>query len=159
MRCSTEAEKVKRLKLVEGLLGTGTRNDTDNIELDCLGKRSALTCNDHITLVDFKARRAMDRKSLMTFFISLVFRAEVKIVTTDDNSSVHRGALNNTTKNMTTNADISSEGALLVNIMSNNGLTRGLESKANGAIVANCSVRLLSDVAKLIYRNGILFLE
>ena len=81
--------------------------------------------------MNLEARGAVNREGLMTFFISLIFWAEVKIVTTDNNSSIHGSALYNATKQMATNANISSEGALLINIMTNNGFAGGFESKTN----------------------------
>lgn len=147
------------LELVERLLGTSTRNDTDNVEFHGLREGTALTDDDHITLVNFEAGRAVDRESLMTLLVSLVLGTEVKIVTTNDNSSVHGGALHNTTQKMPTNADIASEGALLVNIVTNDGFTGGLEAETNGTIVASGFLGLLAKMAKLVQRNSLLLLE
>ena len=122
--------------------------------------KPALASDDHITLVNFKAGWAVNGKSLMTLFISLIFWTEVEVVTTNDNSTIHGSALNNTTKNMATDANITSEGAFLINIAPNDGFTWGLEAKTNGVIITNRSVFLgLSDITKLVYSNSVLLLE
>ena len=73
----------------------------------------------------------------MTLLISLILGAEVKVITTNNNSSVHGGALNNTTQKMPTNANITGEWAFLVNIVANNSFTWSLEAKTDGVIVTN----------------------
>lgn len=101
----------------------------------------------------------MNREGLVTLLISLILWTEVEIVTTDDNGSFHRSALNNTTQNMATNADIASERALLVNIVAPDSFTWGLEAKTNVVIIADGLPALAAEVHQLVDGDIFLLLE
>ena len=58
----------------------------------------------------------MDRHVSVPLFKSIVFLDVVQVVATDDNSPLHLHLLDNTSQNPTTDGDISSEWALLVNV-------------------------------------------
>ncbi len=58
----------------------------------------------------------------MSLLETVVLLDVVQVVTADDNSPLHLHLLDNSGKNSTTNGDITSEGALLVNIGSLNSL-------------------------------------
>ena len=56
------------------------------------------------------------KDSYMTFFISVVLLDVMQIVTSNDNRALHFHACNNACENTATDAYISCEGALLVNV-------------------------------------------
>ena len=64
----------------------------------------------------------MSRQILMSFLKSVVLLNVVKIVTADDDRPLHLHLLDNPSQNTTSNADIASEGALLVDVVSIDGL-------------------------------------
>jgi len=58
----------------------------------------------------------MDRHVSVTLFKSVVFLDVVQVVATDDNSPLHLHLLDDTSQNTTTDGDISSEWALLIDV-------------------------------------------
>lgn len=67
----------------------------------------------------------------VALFKSVVLGQVVEIVTTNNNSSLHLVGDNNTTENTTTDGDVTSEGALLVNVVTSDGSGRGLEAQTD----------------------------
>lgn len=65
----------------------------------------------------------MGRKIPVTFFKSVVLLDVMQIVTSNDNCALHFHACNNARENTATDAYISCEGALLVNVRSFDGLS------------------------------------
>ena len=58
----------------------------------------------------------------MSLLETVVLLDVMKIVTADNDSPLHLHLLDNSSENTTTNGHVSSEGALLVNVSSLNGL-------------------------------------
>jgi len=70
-------------------------------------------------------------KVLVTLFISVVLWNEVKVFTTENKSSLHLGGDDNTSKNTTTNRNVTSEWALLIDVVTFNGFLWSLETKTD----------------------------
>ena len=68
--------------------------------------------------------------------VSLIFLHIVKIVPTYNDGSVHFGTVACTCYDATSNRNITSEWAFLINVGSFNGLSRSLEAKANALPVS-----------------------
>lgn len=64
----------------------------------------------------------MDRHVTMSLLKTVVLLDIVKVITADDDSPLHLHLLDNTSKNSTTNGNITSEWALLVNVGTLNSL-------------------------------------
>lgn len=64
----------------------------------------------------------MDRHVTMSLLKTVVLLDVVKVITTDDDSPLHLHLLDDTSKNSTTNGNITSEWALLVNVGTLNSL-------------------------------------
>ena len=103
--------------------------DLDNIETDGLGKRSAFTNDNSVTSLNFKARRAVSRDVRVTLFVTVIFGLVVEVISTDDDSSFHLSRFNNTREDSASDANLRSEGALLINITTNDSSFRSLEAK------------------------------
>jgi hypothetical protein len=64
----------------------------------------------------------VDRHVTMSLLKTVVLLDVVKVITTDDDSPLHLHLLDDTSKNSTTNGNITSEWALLVNVGTLNSL-------------------------------------
>ena len=63
----------------------------ENVESHSLGKRSALSGGNNVTLLNFEARGAVHSGVLVTLLETIVLLDVVKVVTTNDNCSRHLG--------------------------------------------------------------------
>ena len=67
----------------------------------------------------------------MALLITVVLGDEVKVLATDDDGALHLGRDDLTSEDTTTDGDIAGEGALLVDVVTLNGLLGGLETKTD----------------------------
>lgn len=104
---------------------------SDDVELDSLGQRTALPNSDNVTLVNGEARGAVSVNVLVTLLETTVLLDVVKVITTDDNGALHLGGDDKTLEDLSTNGNISSEGALLIDVASLDGSIRGFNAKAD----------------------------
>ena len=80
-----------------------------------------------------------------------------KVVTANNNSALHLGRDDKTLKDSSTNGNVGSEGALLINVLATNSSFRSLNTKANIGIPT--LVGLLAEKMDLTVRELILLLE
>jgi hypothetical protein len=78
-----------------------------------------------------ESRRNVGRDVLVTLFVTVVFGNVVKIVTTNDKSTLHLGRDNNTSKDTTLDVDFTNKGTLLIDISTDLGFLGGLEAVTN----------------------------
>lgn len=114
-----------------------------------------MTDSNKITVVNTdESWRNVSWKVLVTLFISVVLWNEVKVFTTKNKSSLHLGRNNNTSKNTTTNRNVTSEWALLINVVTFNGFLWSLETKTDftepSAISVLLNLRVLEDTNLLL---------
>jgi len=102
-----------------------------DVELNSLGQRTALSNSNNVTLLDTKARTAMGMNGLVPLLETTVLLNVVKVIPTDNNSALHLGGSDESLENLTTDGHVSSEGALLVNVVSLNGGIGGLDTQTN----------------------------
>lgn len=114
------------------LLRLGLRNsDLQDVESNSLRKRSALTNNNNVTFLDTESWGNVSSDVLVSLLVSVVFRNKVEVVSSDDDSSVHFGGNNGTGQNLTSDGNLTSEWALLVDVRALDGRLRGLETQAD----------------------------
>ena len=139
-----DLEDAELLLLLESLDVHGL--NLENVEADSLGKRTALAKSDDIPDLDpLEGRAQVSSDVLVALLITIVLADEVQVVTTDDDGPLHLGGGNNTTEDTSTDGDVAGEGALLVDVVPDDGRAGGLEAEANIAGVAK--VRLLGGCA------------
>ena len=131
---------------------------SDNVELDSLGQRTALSNGDNITLLNSEAWRAVSMNVLVTFLETTVLLDVVKVITTDDNGALHLGGDDKTLKDLSTNGNISSEGALLIDVSSLDGSIGGLDAESDILNPTHGFHLLCVDVTLARNENGILAL-
>lgn len=114
------------------LLGLGSRHSNlQHVESNGLGKWSTLTDNNNVTLRNTEGWRNVDGNVLVSLLVSVVFLDEVKVVSSDDDGSVHFGGDDSTGQNLTSDGDVTDEWTLLVNVRTLDGGLWGLESQTN----------------------------
>jgi hypothetical protein len=97
----------------------------------------AFTASDDITDLDTnEARGQVSSDVRVSLLITVVLLDVVKIFTADDHGSLHLGRDDGSAQDLTTDADITDEGALLVDVGSFDGLLRSLESKTDFLVPA-----------------------
>lgn len=139
---------------VQGLVDGG--KVLQHVEANSLRQRTALTDSHQVTFLNIdEAWRAVHSHVLVTLFesnsqfvsdrthentydhIPSVLRDVLQIVSADDHSSFHLGGDDNALQDTSTNGDVASKWAFLVNVVSINGLLGGLESKTNVLVKAD----------------------
>lgn len=146
------------LEHTEGLLsGLGPLSlMSDNIELHSLGQRTALSNGNNITLLNSKAWGAVSMNVLVTLLETTVLLDVVKVIPTDNNSALHLGRDDKSLQDLTTDGNISGEGALLVDVGSLNGSIGGLDTQTNVLYPAHGLDLLGVYIALTGDENGIL---
>ena len=132
---------LSNLEAREALLSSRTGgDDTQNIEADSLGERSALANDDGVTFVATEAGRDMGSNVGVALLVTLVFLDVMEVISADDDGSVHFGGVDLAGQDSTTDGNITSEGALLVDVVALNGFLGGSETETD---------RLVPSVATL----------
>mmetsp|Transcript_19250 Transcript_19250/g.47603 ORF Transcript_19250/g.47603 Transcript_19250/m.47603 type:complete len:205 (+) Transcript_19250:105-719(+) len=130
----------------------------DNVESDRLGKRTALTNGDNISVLDSKSWRAVSGDVLVSFLVTTVLSDVVQVVSSDNDGSLHLGGHDLSLEDSSTDGDTSSEGALLVDIRSLNGGIGGLDTETNVLDEAHGLGARRLDSTLSCYKDGILLL-
>ena len=120
---------INTLEFLENLSSLLLAFDLDDIETDGLGKRSAFTNDNSVTFLNIEARRAVSRDIGVALFVTVVFGLVVEVISTDDDSSFHLSRFDNTREDSASDANLGSEGALLIDVVTNNSSLGGLEAK------------------------------
>lgn len=136
------------------MLVVGNWLSVDNVEADGLREWAALTDGNDITLVKTEAWADVGWDVLVSLFVSLVLWNVVQIVTADDDATVHFVSTNDATEDSSTDADITGEWALVVDVRALDGFLRDFEAKTDvaGETLADLAVLVLSvaDLALLL---------
>lgn len=102
-----------------------------------LGKWSALSDGDDVSFLDSETRGAVGNDVLMSLLVSIVLLDVVEIVSSDNDGVSHLMRDDHGSKDFSSNADISSEWALLVDVVTLNGFLGGFEAKSDVSIVSD----------------------
>ncbi len=130
----------------------------NDVELDSLGQRTTLSNGDNITLLNSEAWGAVSMNVLVTFLETTVLLDVVKVITTDNNGALHLGGDDKTLEDLSTDGNISSEGALLVDVGSLDGSIGGLDAESDILYPTHGLDLFGVDIALACNENGILAL-
>lgn len=108
----------------------------------------AFSESNDITFLELEARRAVSSDVLVTLFVTVVLRDVVKVILSDNDSTVHFGGGDDTLNDTTTDGDVASEGALLINVLALDSASGGLEAQTDVLVVA-LVLTLLLDVRRI----------
>lgn len=102
-----------------------------NVEVDSLGQRSAFSNGGNVSFLDSETRRAVGNKVRVSLLISVVLLNKVKVVSSDDNCVFHLMRDDHTSKNLSSDRDVASERAFLIDVVSFDGLLWGFEAETD----------------------------
>lgn len=149
-------QKVKRKNLhsCKSFLPTSTGWPSwdyfQHIEPYSLWQRSALANNNMIPFFHTEAWGYVSWDVWMPLLISLVFFDIMKVVPSDCDGPRHLGTMASTSKNATPDRNIASEGALLVDIGTFNGLSGCLKPQSNALPVSIPSFSRSLSLSRLL---------
>lgn len=103
----------------------------DNIEPNSLTQRTALSDGYNITILYGEGWGAVSGNILVSLLKTTVLGNVVKVISPYNNCALHLGGANQSSKDTSTNGNVSSEGTLLVNKVSLNSTIGSLDSKSN----------------------------
>lgn len=130
----------------------------DDVESNSLGKRTALSDSDNISVLNRKGRRAVSRDVRVSLLVTTVLSDVVQVVSSDDDGSLHLGGDDKSLEDSSTDGNISGKGALLVNKVCLNSSIGSLDTKTN-ALDETHGLGLGSiDSALSCHKDGILLL-
>ena len=129
--------------------------------------KPALANRNNISLLHVEARRTMSGNVAMSLLVTTaqnrherlpsVLLDITQVITAHNNSTLHLGGNDQSLQNRSTNSHIRGERTLLIDILSVNSSSRGLNSQANVSIPT--LVSLLAKKMDLTIREFILLLE
>ena len=127
--------------------------------MDSFCERSTLANDGNISDFGREARWNMNWNISMSFFISVIFGNIVKVISSDNNGSLHFCRNHDTFEYFSSNWDVASEGTFFINVVTFNSFLRCFESQSNIFKVSNSTASLLSKKFFRIEEDIILFLE
>ena len=130
----------------------------DDVESDGLGKGTALSDGDNISFLDREGRTAVGSDVLVSLFETTVLSDVVKVVSSNDDSSLHLSGNDLSLEDSSSDGDVSNKGALLVDEASLDGSIGGLDSKSDILYEAHRLLLGSSNGALSGNENGILLL-
>ena len=121
-----------------------------NVVLNGLGERTALTNGHTITLLNREAGRAVDSHGGMTLLVPVVLGDVVQVITTDDDGALHLSGADDAGEDATTDADVRGERALLVDVSAVDSGLRSAEAKTDLLVEAHALAAglLASDLSE-----------
>jgi len=103
----------------------------NNVELDSLGQRTTLSDGHNISFLNPEAWTAMSMDVLVTLLETTVLLDVVQVIPPHNHSTLHLRRGDKSLQDLSADRHVSSEGALLVNVVSLDGGIRGLDSQTN----------------------------
>ena len=106
--------------------------DLEDVESDSLGEGSALSDGDDITFVNsLESGGAVSGDVGVSLLVPAVLSDIMKIISSDNDGSVHFGADAHALEDTSSDGDVAGEGALLVDVVALHGVGGGVEAEAN----------------------------
>ena len=117
------------------MLLSGTKDlvllNLDNVESNSLGEWSALSASHDISFLNIEAWRAVNGSVVVSLLETVVLLDVVQVVATNNDGSGHLVGNNHGSEDSTTDGNVTSERALLVDIGAGDGLLWSLETKTD----------------------------
>ena len=106
-------------------------NDFKNVEADCLADRSAFTNDDDVTFLNCESWRAVNWDVSVSLLVSVVLGNVVKIISSDNDGSLHLCWNANTLQDSSSDWYVAGEWAFFINVSGFDGLFGGSESESD----------------------------
>ena len=130
-----------------------------NVETNSLGERAALTDGGDISFLGDEGGGKVGRYVLVTLLVTTVLGDIAKVVSSDDDGTLHLGGEDESLEDTTTDGNITGEGALLVDVLTLDGRLGGLEAKSNIFVVTKLTLHLLTEHTLTTEEHSVLLLE
>ena len=112
-------------------------SDFKDVEMNCLGKWSALSDEDDVSLFDCESRGTVSGDVSVSFFVSVVFGNIVKIISSDNYSSLHFGWDYDTLQDLSSDGDIGGEWTFFINVIRLDGFFGSFKVESDILIVSD----------------------
>jgi hypothetical protein len=148
------------LKDTERLLSSNhtLRLMSQDVETHRLAQGTTLSDGNDITFLDGECGTAVHCNVLVTLFESTVLSNEMQVVSSDHNRSLHLGGNDQSLENTSTDGNVSSEGALLVDVVAFNGRRGRLDAETYGFEPTHGFAVGTTNGTLASHKDGILFL-
>jgi hypothetical protein len=117
----------------------------EHVEADSLGEGAALADSHDVTDGETESGGLVASHGVMALFESVVLSDEMEVITTDDDVVCHFVGDNDTLENSASDANVSGERALVVNVVAFHGLLGSLETKSNLLVESNTAACLFGN--------------
>jgi len=103
----------------------------EHVEVHSFSEGSAFSDEDDISFLNCEGRGDVGRDIAMPLLVTVVFGNVVKVISSDDNCSLHLSGNDDSLENLASNGDSTGEGTLLIDIVRLNSLLGSFETKSN----------------------------
>ena len=124
----TESEKHE---LLSNVTNDFVWDDFQDVETNSLAKRSAFTNDNNISFFDWESWWAVNWNVSVSLFVSVVFWNVVKIISSDDNGSLHFGWDADTLEDFSSDWYVAGEWTFFINVSRFDGFLWSSESKSD----------------------------
>jgi len=135
----------KEHELLSYISDNFVRSDFEDIERHCFAKGTTLSDENNISFFYRESGRNMSRDVGVTLLISVILGNVMQIITSHNNCSLHLGWNDDSLEDLSSNGDIGSEGAFLVDVVSFDSLLGSLEVESDVLVVSHSWWSLLSE--------------
>lgn len=126
--------------------------------MNSLGNRSTFTDGNNITFLDSETWRTMSDNVGMSLFVSIILFDKVEIISSNNKSVFHLVWDNHSSKDFSSDADISSEWTFFINIVSLNSFFGSFEAKSNIFVISDTFSSFRDKEFLVVLENTSLFL-
>jgi hypothetical protein len=130
----------------------------EHVEADSLGEGAALADSHDVTDGETESGGLVASHGVMALFESVVLSDEMEVITTDDDVVCHFVGDNDTLENSASNADVSGEGAFVVNVVALHSFLGSLEAESDFLVESNTGAGLFGDELFGVKEDTYLFL-
>ena len=134
--------------------------DSENVVSNGLGDWSALSDGEDISDSNsLESWGKMGRKVVMSLLESVIFLDIMEVISSQDDSSSHLGGKDDTFTDSSSDRNVRSEWAFLVNILTLHGVGWGFETESNLFVISAGFFSLLGEDFFRVIENSELLLE
>ena len=142
--CINNVSRSEKHKLFPDVTDNFVRGNLEEVEANSLAEGSAFSNQSNVTDLNVEGGRTVDGDVFVSFFISVVFGDIVKVISSDDDGSLHFGADDNSLEDLSSDGDSTSEGTFFINIVSLDGFLGSFEVESNIFVVSDSATGLLT---------------
>ena len=134
--------------------------DSENVVSNGLGDWSALSDGEDISDSNsLESWGKMGRKVVMSLLESVIFLDIMEVISSQDDSSSHLGGKDDTFTDSSSDRNVRSEWAFLVNVLTLHGVSWGFETESNLFVISVGFVSLLGEDFFRVIENSKLLLK